>query len=296
MRSPWTRREFLQTTGRVAAGACALAVPGLSGADRDDAAGDPIEPGLQLYTLRDLLAKDFRGTLEQVAAIGYREVQVSPRAGLTPVQIRSILDDNGLVCPSTHFELRNSVAEEIDAAKTLGAKYVFLSAPVEVFVIEAGKVVGLRTDLGGDAYRKIADDLNRTGEQFRAAGLVYGYHNHHFEFIRVDGALPYDILLDRTDPELVAIELDLGWFQAAGADPLPFIERYPGRFPVCHVKDVLADGQFVDPGQGTVDFARTFDHAKQAGLRHYFVEHDTAKDPIATARAGYAFLKTQRAR
>ena len=288
----WTRRGFLRGGGGLAAGVLG------SGRTRRHvlaADGRAIEPGLQLYTLRKLLEADYRGTLEQVAKIGYREVQVSPRAGHTPAQIRAMLDDNQLVCPSIHLDARASTQDEIAAAGTLGARFVFLSAPVQVFRIENGRFVGLRDDVTLDEYRAIADELNETGEAFRKAGLVFGYHNHAFEFPPVDGVVPFDLLLERTDPELVTIELDLGWLQVAGADPLRYIERYPGRFPVCHVKDVLADGSFVDPGTGTVDFARTFAHASQAGLRHYFVEHDTTADPLATARAGRSFLQSQRA-
>jgi sugar phosphate isomerase/epimerase len=288
LRNAGTLAASALALGPAAQRALALAVDAKDG-------GTAIEPGLQLYTVREQLATDFRGTLEQVAKIGYREVQVSPRAGHTPAEIRSMLDDNGLVCPSIHLDSRSSTEQEIEAAQTLGARYVFLSAPVQVFRIENGKFLGLRDDVSLDEYRAIADELDQTGATFRDAGLVFGYHNHAFEFPPVDGVVPFDLLLERTDPALVAIELDLGWLQVAGADPLHYIERYPGRFPVCHVKDVLADGSFVDPGAGTVDFKRTFAHASQAGLRHYFVEHDTTADPLATARAGHAYLRTLRA-
>lgn len=284
-----TRRDFLMDTATLAAGALAL------GPAARAAEGRPIEPGLQLYTVRKLLEADFRGTLEAVASIGYREVQVSGTVGRTPAEIRRMLDDNGLRCPSMHLDLRNTPEQEIEAAKTLGAETVFLSAATQVLRIENGKFVGIRDDVTLDEWRAIAEELNQTGAAFRKAGLVYGYHNHAFEFPPIDGVVPFDLLLERTDPSFVAIELDLGWLQAAGADPLVYIERYPGRFPVCHVKDVLADGSFVDPGQGTVDFERTFARADDAGLSHFFVEHDTTPDPLATAAAGYAYLKTLRA-
>lgn len=287
-----TRRTFLRSGAMLGASACAL---GPLARAAFAAEGSPIEPGLQLYTVRKRLKKDFAGTLEAVAAIGYKEVQVSPRAGHTPAEIRKMLDAAGLVCPSIHFDMRSGVEAEIEAAGVLGASTVFLSAPVQIFIIEDGKFRGMRDDVTLDEWRAIADKLNETGEKFKRAGLVYGYHNHAFEFAPIDGMLPFDVLLERTDPALVAIELDLGWLQVGGADPLPYIERFPGRFPVCHVKDVLADGTFVDPGKGTVDFARTFARAERAGLKHFFVEHDTAQNPLATAAAGYAFLKQQRA-
>lgn len=223
-------------------------------------------------------------------------MQVTARMGRSAAEVREILDANGLVCPSVHLNLRNSIEEEIEAALVLGAESLFLSAPAQLFILEGSKFIGIRDDIGLDTWREIADEQNVRGERCRKAGLTYGYHNHHFEFAEVDGVLPYDLLLERTDPQLVALEADLGWMHVAGVDPLVYFDRFPGRFPVCHVKDVLADGSFADPGQGTVDFQRTFDAAEHAGLRHYFVEHDSAADPMASAAAGYAYLSTLRAR
>ncbi len=247
-----------------------------------------IEPGLQLYTVRELLEKDFAGTLRAVAAIGYREVQVSPRAGHGAKQIRAMLDDAGLVCPSIH--LAGPIEEEIEAARILGAKWVFLSAPRQVIQRREGRY-HVRTDVSLDEWKAIAAELDEMGAASAAAGLRFGYHNHAFEFVPVEGKLPYDVLVESTDPDLVALEIDLGWAQVGGIDPLAYFARYPGRFPVCHVKDVLDDGSFVDPGTGTVPFRAIFAQAEQAGLRHFFVEHDTTKDPLATARAGYTYLK-----
>ena len=301
-----TRRRFLRDSSALAIGAVASTSPGCStllSPPCDEGLGIPakeegkaIEPGLQLYTVRALLELDYAGTLDQVAAIGYREVQVSPRFGHSAADVRGWLDSSGLVCPSTHLDLRSSTEDEIETAHMLGAESVFLSAPMQLFKLQGGKVVGIRDDIGLDVWREIADEQNERGAKFRDAGLIYGYHNHHFEFMPVEGIMPYDILLERTDPQLVALEADLGWMQVAGVNALEYFDRFPGRFPVCHVKDVLADGSFVDPGQGTVDFQRIFDAAERAGMRHYFVEHDNASDPMATARAGHAYLSTLRAR
>ena len=291
-----SRREFLRDSAVLGVGS-ALLGPLASGCsatpDHSHRAGEPIEPGLQLYTVRALLEQNFPGTLEAVAALGYREVQVSPRAGHSANAIRAWLDAAGLVCPSIHLDLRQPIETEVEAALTLGAETVFLSAPRQAFYVKDG-VYGIRDDLTLDSYREIAAELDSMGALFRAAGLVFGYHNHAFEFVPIDGRLPYDLIVDETDPALVALELDLGWAQVGGADPLAYFARYPGRFPVCHVKDVLADGTFVDPGRGIVDFARAFSRADEAGLRHFFVEHDTSADPLATAATGHAYLSSLR--
>ena len=291
-----TRREFLQHLGETSIGVAVLGIGCAAGVGYEAGVtgGTPIEPGLQLYTVRDLLAADFPGTLEAVAEIGYREVQVSPRAGHSATEIRRWLDDAGLVCPSIHLDLQQPMEAEIEAAHVLGAETAFLSAPPQMFVLKDGKY-GIRTDASLDDYRAIADELNETGARFRSAGLVYGYHNHAFELVPIDGELPYDVILERTDPELVALEIDLGWAQVGGLDPVEYFRRYPGRFPTCHVKDVLADGTFVDPGTGSVDFPRIFAEASTAGLRQYFVEHDATGDPLGTARVGFEYLKGQSA-
>jgi sugar phosphate isomerase/epimerase len=284
-----TRREFLRDS---ALGSATL-VAGLTACGAPRSEETAIEPGLQLYTVRDLLESDFAGTLQAVAELGYHEVQVSPRAGKTPTEIRGWLDDAGLVCPSIHLDPRSSIEAEIEAASILGARFVFLSAPVEMFVVKDGRY-SIRTDASLDLYRRVADGLNETGARFREAGLVYGYHNHAFEFTPIEGQLPFDLILEGTEADLVAIEIDLGWAKVGGIDVVDYFRRYPGRFPVCHVKDVLADGTFVDPGAGTVDFAAAFAEASTAGLQHFFVEHDTTKDPLGTARAGHAYLTAAR--
>jgi sugar phosphate isomerase/epimerase len=298
-----TRREFLRdssvlTLGAYAVGAMAChttpiaTTASLLAANKE---GKAIEPGLQLYTVRNQLAQNYAGTLEEVAAIGYREVQVTARMGHSPAEVRAMLDANGLRCPSVHLDMQNTVEEEIEAALVLGAESVFLSAPIQLFILDGAKFIGIRDDVDLDTWRTIADEQNERGAKFKAAGLTYGYHNHHFEFKEIDGVLPYDLLLERTDPDLVSLEVDIGWMQVAGADPVAYFDRYPGRFHVCHVKDVLADDSFVDPGQGVVDFQRVFDAAERAGLRHYFVEHDSSPDPMGTARVAFAYLSSLRA-
>ena len=191
-----------------------------------------------------------------------------------------------------HIDLRSPFPAEIEAAEVLGAKTAFLSVPLQVLKIENGEVRGFRDDVSLDEWRRIADRLNEMGEECRKGGVVFGYHNHAVEFQRTDGVLPFDLVLELTDPELVAIEIDFGWAHIGGADPVVYFEKYPGRFPVCHIKDVDSEGAFADPGQGEVDFERVFEAAELAGLEHYFVEHDTTKNPLATAAVGYEFLRS----
>ncbi len=282
-----SRRRFLQAASHL--GLAAAGIHTLAGC-ATASAPMVVDPGLQLYTVRDALSRDFAATLDAVAAIGYRKVQVSPRLGHSPAQIRGWLDAAGLTSPSIHIDPRASVDEEIEAAHALGAQTAFLSAPVRAFTFEGGQP-RLRDGLDLDFYREVADELDGTGERYRAAGILYGYHNHAFELAPIDGIVPYDLIVDRTDPARVALEMDLGWAHVGGIDPTGYFVRSPGRFPVWHVKDVAADGTFVDPGTGVVDFARSFAAADVAGLQHAFVEHDSPTDSMATAKVGYRAIR-----
>src|SRR5262249_11901760 len=143
-----------------------------------------------------------------------------------------------------------------------------------------------------DRYRAVADLFNRVGEQARAAGIRFAYPNPDFEFARLDGYLPYDVLLERCDPRHVAFQMDLYWITKGRQDPLAYFARWPGRFPLVHVKDSagLPAHRMVDAGAGTIRWPVIFGRRKQAGIEHYFVEHDEPADPLASARASYEYL------
>jgi sugar phosphate isomerase/epimerase len=142
-----------------------------------------------------------------------------------------------------------------------------------------------------DEYRGWAERFNRAAQAAQAAGLRFAYHNHDFEFSRIDGQVPYDVLLAETDPALVAFEMDLFWVTKGGGDPLAYFASHPGRFALVHVKDLDAGGQMVAVGQGRIDFAALFARSAQAGIRHYFVEHDQPADPFASIQASLEYLR-----
>ncbi len=146
-----------------------------------------------------------------------------------------------------------------------------------------------RTSL--DGYRSMADRFNRVAERAKAAGLTFGYHNHDFEFEPLEGRMPWDVLLEETDPALVKLELDLYWITKAGGDPFKYLTEHPGRFPLVHVKDMATDGSMVDVGAGTIDFAALFARSGQAGIKHYFVEHDNPGEPFQSLAASYRYLR-----
>ncbi len=235
--------------------------------------------GIQLYTVRDQMAIDVPGTLRRLAEIGYREVEFAGYFDHSPADIRAMLDDLGLASPSAHAPidmLRDAPEAVIETWLEIGHEYVVMPwlTPDQ------------RDTL--DKYKAHAELFNEFAPQCTSAGLKFAYHNHEFEFEAVDGVLPMDLLLAEVDPSLMQVELDLYWTTVAGADPFEYFENHPGRFPLCHVKDMAADGAMADVGSGTIDFAALFAASEQAGFKHYYVERDDATDTLASAANSFA--------
>ncbi|MGY0020084.1 sugar phosphate isomerase/epimerase family protein [Streptomyces sp. YJ-C3] len=243
--------------------------------------------GMHLYTMRDVLARDFAGTVGQLAEIGYATVGVSGRHGYTAAGIRGMLDAVGLLAVLEHVAYPtltgDGLGQALDDLHTLGATWpVVPSLPGSMHTV-AG-------------FREAAREFNRIGAASRAAGLgPVLFHNHGSDHVVVDGENLYDILVRETDPHLVAFELDVYWAAKGGAaDPATYFVRHPRRFPALHVKDMAPNGDFADVGSGTLDFAAMFAHAREGGVRQWLVEHDTPADPFATARNSYNYLAALR--
>lgn len=237
--------------------------------------------GVQLYTVRDQMKADFAGTIEKVAKIGYREVEFAGYFDNSPKEVRGLLDKNGLTAPSAHIDyehITTKLPEVIDAAKVVGHQYIVCPWMPEE----------LRGD--ADGWKRVAQSLNKAGADIRKAGMQLAYHNHNFEFKDFNGKLGYDILLAEADPNLVKMEMDLYWTTKAGADPLKYFAKHPGRFPLVHVKDMDKSGDFAEVGSGTIDWKPIFGKSQQAGIKHYFVEQDQSKDPFASIKASYVYL------
>lgn len=238
--------------------------------------------GIQLYSVRNLLAKDFEGTLKALRAIGYREVEFAGWYNRTPDQIKRAVSDAGLTAPAAHVDL---MAFRRDAAKLVGEH----AAAGHQSVVVAWMPPSERTTL--DDWKRRAEEFNRFGDAARKGGLSFAYHNHEFEFKPIDGQVPFEVLATGTDPELVRLELDLYWATLAGADPLAWFRRWPGRVTMVHVKDRDANARMVDVGAGTLPFDTMLKAARAAGLQHAFIEHDNPTDPMAFAQASYNWLK-----
>jgi sugar phosphate isomerase/epimerase len=237
--------------------------------------------GLQLYTVRDLMEKDVPQTLEQVAKVGYDEVEFAGYFDQTPQQIRALLDKVGLAAPAAHVQLTDltqHAERTFDAAEVIGHRYIIMPW------IEP-------EDRGSlDTYRRVAETLNRAGEQAKDRGLRIAYHNHDWEFAQIDRVRPYDLLLTETEPDLVWFEMDFYWITRGGGNPLAYFKAHPGRFHLCHMKDMDRRGEMADVGSGRIDFRKILQQRKAAGLQHFFVEHDHPADKLASIRASYKFL------
>ena len=245
--------------------------------------------GLQLYTVRDLMEKDFEGTLERGAQIGYRNLEFAGYYNHTPEQVRAILDRLKVVSKSAHIGaqlMRQDAAAQIRAAQVIGQEYITIPS------------YPFPRDGGIDAWKKGAAEFNQWGALCKNAGLKLAYHNHAAEFAKVEGGpAGYDALMRETDPALVDFEMDLYWAAFADQDPIALFAKFPGRFAMWHTKDlvVTAGVKGMAPvGRGTLDFKNYFAHAREAGMKYFFVEHDTAATypggSLASIQASYTYL------
>jgi sugar phosphate isomerase/epimerase len=265
--------------------------------------------GVQLYTVRDRLGAQADRTLEAIAAIGYKELELG-RADLA--QLVPLARKHGLRAVSTHIEAplvtgdwtawKDAVTvpdgytleRALGEASTHGIRYAVVS-----YLMPSERGGGLQF------YQRLADQLNKAGEAGRKAGVTLGYHNHGFEFEPLpDGRRPLDVLVTRTDPSLVKLELDVFWVGITGADPAELLGRYKGRVALVHLKDrakdapratderKVAPASFKEVGSGSLDFGAILKAADAAGVQHYFVEQDhTPGDPIASLRQSYGYLQ-----
>ena len=243
--------------------------------------------GVQLYTVRSAMGKDVPGTLRAVAKLGYREVEFAGYFRNSPADVRRMLDDNGLTSPSTHLgldDVRARFGEVAETAHVVGHHYLTVAS------------LDLRTIKTLDDWKKVADTFNAAGRSANGAGLRFAYHNHAIEFAPVGGQIPMDVLIAGTDPSLVTFEMDLYWVTKAGYDPRTYFARFPGRFELVHVKDSKGAPAhtMTEVGAGTMDWKGILAQHRQAGIKHYFVEHDEPADALESIRVSYNYLKALR--
>lgn len=254
--------------------------------------------GLALYTLRDEMAKDVKGTLEKVAALGYQYVEAAGYAdgkfyGMEPTDFKALLESLGLKPVSSHnstVTLENADRMIADV-KAAGFEYFVIPIPpMGHFTYDAAtRTMGMSDDI-----EFVTEALNIIGKKCHDAGLKLLYHNHDFEFKpNAKGIVPIEYFLENTSPEHVNFQMDLFWVVTAGANPIDYFKKYPGRFVSWHVKDKATDGRFAPVGQGTIDFAEFLQHKDTSGMKFYLVEQDMTWDlnPFEAIKISHEGLK-----
>lgn len=275
-----TRRNFVRQSALVMA-----AMPLIN----RDLVASPLfsrNTGLALYTIRDAMSKDPAAALAEAASIGFDWVEAADHRdmkfyGLAPKEFGKLVKKTGMVPLSSHSQILPENHEQmIDDAAEAGMKYIMLPS--------------LPRDWSNtlDGYQRSADFFNKAGEKCRKAGITFGFHNHQIEFQEINGRVPYDVLLENTDPKLVTFELDLAWITAAGKDPVAYFRKYPGRFEVWHMKDLSPEKQDATLGEGIIDFKPIMAEEKTAGMKYWFLEQDncrthTPMESIAISRSYY---------
>jgi sugar phosphate isomerase/epimerase len=279
--------------------------------------GAALKLGAQLFTVRSLLRDDPKGTLAALSKIGFAEVEMfgfggssnfisDPLFGLTLPEFKRVLADLGLAVPTLHFSATDDgVAQVAQTALELGAHHLIQAMAPEFQQHTAdGLVISGIKDVA--QVHQLADKLNHLGEICKRSGIGFAYHNHHMEFVSLGDVRAYDILLARTDPGLVQMELDIGWAAVAGVDGAQYLDRYPARFIACHLKDLNPQlpaapasarspipqmTQLVPPGEGTIDFPKVLAAMHRAKVRHGYIEVDLpVGDPMDNCRRGYNYL------
>ncbi|MDZ4701691.1 MAG: TIM barrel protein [Rhodothermales bacterium] len=321
----YTRRQFLSVSAAAAvAAACQSETPPVPPAAPATTHLDRV--GLGLFTIPRLLNEDFAGTLAMLAGIGYKELEFFgpytysvpeahaywnpigeqlgiPKTGYfghTPQEVRTLLDQHGLTSPSMHIDLpslRQSLGPMLEAANVIGQRYAGISNIPDPD----------RPNL--DAYKRMADEFNTIGARMQEAGVKLLYHNHGYGFAEMEGQIPMNVLLDRVDPDLVALEMDIFWTVAAGVDPVAYLEAYPAHYRLMHLKDMKEQVRFAgdggsapqwielfpyiaDAGSGVLDFPRILSAAKKAGVQHFYLEYDITATPKETLENSYRYLST----
>ncbi len=289
-----SRRDFLKQSGLLAG---TLAIPGFLSACNSGPKRYDYLPGLQLYTIRDAMGKDPKASLAKVAEIGYKLVESATYTGteqfygMNTSEFSTVLKENGLKIPSGHYALgspatkgtiRSDWEKAVEDAHKVGMKYMVCA----YLPGDERKTL--------DDYKQRAEEFNRAGEVCKKAGIQFCYHNHNFEFEKIDGRIPYDILLNEADKDLVKMEMDIYWVTRAGQDPIAMFDAHPGRFILWHVKDMAdtPEKNFTEVGNGVIDWPTIFAHAKESGMQHFFVEQDqTPGDPFDSIRQSISYLK-----
>jgi sugar phosphate isomerase/epimerase len=314
-----SRRYFMQRlASALAAGSMVIPSQASAGMKR------PAKIGVQLFSIPKIAEKDFAGTMQQLAAIGFKEIEFygpysfsaaedqqrwdsvkgqlgfseSGFFGLSARQTKKILDDNGVSAPSMHTglaSLKGAIDQLAEAANELGSQYVVLPS------------AATHHDL--DGYKSQAEEFNAIGREASKRGIRFAYHNHGNGLKPIDGKIPFELILENTDPLHVYFQMDIYWMTAGGVDVVQYLDKYAGRFRLMHVKDMTKEVRFsgdggdpqqwmelfpylADAGSGVIDIKNVVSHAMKSGVEHFIVERDLAPNGLDDLKKSYSYLST----
>jgi sugar phosphate isomerase/epimerase len=313
-----SRKEFLKISATMIGAGMACDALGFG------SAGKIKKVGVQLFTIPQMVSKDFPAAIKLLSELGYREVEffgpypfsaestlagwqsfskilgVDKHAfyGYDVKQAKEILDENKIRVPSAHVaidDLRNKLEPAMESLSQLGVKYATVP------------LLQVKQPLSMDFFKGIAEEFNTFGEKMKAYKITFAYHNHGYEHNVLDGQVPMDYLIQNTDADRVKFEIDIFWMKAAGADPIEFLRKYPGRIRMMHVKNASEPVRFsgdgstmdqyiqlfskmADAGEGAFDLKAIINEAVNSGVKHFFVERDMAREAVATLKNSYQFL------
>lgn len=241
--------------------------------------------GIQLWTLRSLIEKDLPGVLQSLHEIGYNSIEPfgfnGEFFGYEAAEFKRICDDLDLAILSSHSSIDEDNATELaEKGKQAGMEFIVMPW------IDSSTLQSI------DDYKKFADKLNRIGDKVNTAGLRFAYHNHAFEFEKKEGQLPYDIMLQNTDPDKVTFQMDIFWVVKGGQKPEEYFDKYPGRFESWHLKDMACDGNSCAIGDGAIDFRYLMKYSKKSGLKRFFVEQEyfAGTTEIEAVRKSFSYI------
>lgn len=241
--------------------------------------------GLELYAVRDAMQRDPERTLAAIRGMGYTDVELLwsfNNFGRTPQQVRATLDTEGLRAPSAHMTAETILKDwdkSLDTARLLGHEYLI--------------VPSLPADASNslDRWRYWADQFNSAGAVARKSGIWLAFHNEAEHVKPIDGVIPYDLFVDRTDPSVVRLQLDVGNMVMGGGDPLRYLQRYRERYWSFHIKDIVADrSKDTELGRGTVDIRGILAAVPDVKQKPVYIEQETWDDSMASARMNYQYL------
>jgi sugar phosphate isomerase/epimerase len=286
------RREFIKTTAVATTG---MLLSNYLPACKSTSISKDVRDnfGLQLWTVRDVLPSNPKDVLTQVASFGYKQIESYEGSkgmfwGMKNTEFKKLMDDLGMKIVSSHCDINKDFDRKAAEAAEIGMNYLICP------------YLGPQKKI--DDFKKFAETFNQRGETCKKNGIKFGYHNHDYGFVPLEGQMPQDVLMQNTDKNLVDFEMDIYWVVTAGQDPIAWIDKYPGRFKLCHIKDRKKDAPLSEKdvsvilGTGSIDFKKILKEGGKKGMQYYIVEQESYVNttPLAAAKADADYLKNFR--